>query len=472
MIRLALPTGDLRKPLAAALASAGIDIPGYGEGSRSYRFQAGTSDEVAIRVFRERDIPVQIALGNYDVGICGAADVEDYLWRFPQGSVTRVGELGVGRRTLYAAAAAHAPSQTVAPPAGGRAPLRIASEYGNIAEAFAIGLRLPAYRVLPVWGSAHAYPPEDADVAIVSASGPDVLAGWGLRPLATLLEGGAALIANRDGIATKDLSPLLTPLTSALRSVGESGLRLPRRVEGLPAPRGRPDVVRLAVPDGHQQPDAVAALQDAGIELDGYDLSRADIRPSSGVDGLEVKVIRPQDMAQQVALGSFDLAITGRDWLFDHKIRFPSSPARQLVDLGRCRYTLVATMSEDESASSLGEALRQWRSGGRQTIRVASEYMAIADHYAQGWRLGRYQVIPIAGASEGFVPEDAEILIEGTETGSTLAANRLKIVERLFESTSRVIGHAEVPRGQRGELVEKLITQFQRAAVPAGAGGR
>ena len=45
------------------------------------------------------------------------------------------------------------------------------------------------------------------------------------------------------------------------------------------------------------------------------------------------------------------------------------------------------------------------------TIRLASEYASLADQYARDQHLGRYRVIPLSGASEGFVPEDAEILI-------------------------------------------------------------
>jgi len=228
--------------------------------------------------------------------------------------------------------------------------------------------------------------------------------------------------------------------------------------------------VRLAVPDGHQQPGALAVLREAGIELDGYDESCTRTRPRTGIAGLEVKVIRPQDMPQQVALGNFDLAITGRDWLLDHTARFPASPVQSVADLGRSRYTLVATAHEDVPGDSLAEALEAWRGAGRRTIRVASEYANVADRYAQDRHLGRYQVIPIAGASEGFVPEDAEILIEGTETGTTLVANRLKIIDRIFESTSQLIAPTRPLEGRRRALWDELVRRLGEAgaAVPGG----
>src|SRR5207249_11727187 len=115
--------------------------------------------------------------------------------------------------------------------------------------------------------------------------------------------------------------------------------------------------------------------------------------------------IRPQDMPQQVAIGQFDLAVTGRDRMFDHLVEFPSSPIQELVDLGRSRYSLAAIV-KDVEANTVAGALEEWRAGGRTTIRLASEYPNIADHFARDRHFGRYSVIPIAGASEGFVPDD------------------------------------------------------------------
>jgi ATP phosphoribosyltransferase len=97
---------------------------------------------------------------------------------------------------------------------------------------------------------------------------------------------------------------------------------------------------------------------------------------------------------------------------------------------------------------------------------VASEYVALADHYARERHLGRYRVIPISGASEAFVPDDAEILIEGVETGETMRANRLRMIDVIMESTSCVIGSPTRPDGRRGELRDELITRL-RSGVEA-----
>jgi len=103
------------------------------------------------------------------------------------------------------------------------------------------------------------------------------------------------------------------------------------------------------------------------------------------------------------------------------------------------------------------------------TVRIASEFVSIADHYARSRHFWRYRVIPTAGASEGFVPEDAELLIEGTETGRTLVENQLKAIDVLFRSTTCVIVRRGSLQGPRGRLLSSLLERLARGAVAASA---
>ena len=90
---------------------------------------------------------------------------------------------------------------------------------------------------------------------------------------------------------------------------------------------------RSATPSASPSPTATSSAtsskpsRDAGLTFDGYGDGQTVRRPASGIDGLDVKVIRPHDMPQLVATGEFDLAITGRDCLLEHRYAFPSSPA-------------------------------------------------------------------------------------------------------------------------------------------------
>ena len=469
MIKLALPGGELRAETAALLSSLGLHSEEYAAGSRAMRFPLA-GEEAELRVFREKDIPIQIALGNYDLGICNRIWLRELLARYPQDEVLALRPLGYGRCEVVAAVSPRTveqlgPIEEWSSIDG----LRIASEYPNLAEGFALALRLPRYQLFPVWGAAAAYPPEDADLAVFADSGQEA-EQRGLAPIARLAAGSAWLLAGRRSLARRNLSAILAPLLSAPAVLD---LPPPERVRFIPSrgarrtrpPRPRRDL-RLALPDGHAQRHTHAALAAAGLAFEGYGERTAVTRPCSRIDGLTLKVIRPQDMPQQVALGNFDLAITGRDWVLDHRTAFPSSPVRELADLRRSRYSISVVVDEQIPGDTLAAALAHWRADGRDVIRIASEYANLADHFARQHHIGRYQIVPVSGASEGFVPEDCEILLEGTETGASVAANRLKVVERIFESTNCLIGGAEPPAGEATALYHSLIERL-RASVAA-----
>jgi ATP phosphoribosyltransferase len=165
-------------------------------------------------------------------------------------------------------------------------------------------------------------------------------------------------------------------------------------------------------------------------------------------------------MPSQVANGNFDLAITGRDWLSEHLYQFPSSPVAELLDLKYGRVRIVAVVSQDVPADD-SDGLRRLSSESNLPYRVASEYINIADKYARTNHLGMYRVIPTWGATEAFLPEDADLLIENTETGRTIARHNLKIIDTLFTSTACLIGNtisaASSVKGGRMQSIIKTL---------------
>ena len=462
MIRIALPTGLLRADTAALLDAAGCGLQGYASGSRALRFDMLGGAGLA-RVFRERDIPVQVALGNYDAGICSSHWVEELAQRFPAFDAVRLCDLPFGASTLFLAAGGDTCEPSV----------RIVSEYPNIAEAVARRMRVARYRIYPASGAAEAYPPEDADLALIAAMTGEEVERSGLRVISAVREGSACLIANRTSLAARNLSGLFEKLLSyGIRAPAarlQAPVALPLR--NLESARVRPGL-RLALPDGHAQSHTAAVLEAAGIAIEGYHAETPLHRPRIAFAGVDVKVIRPQDMPQQVAIGNFDLAITGRDVLFDHLVQFPSSPVEEVLDLRRSRYSLAAIV-KDVAAESIAGAVEEWRRlRPGKPIRIASEYPNIADHFARERHLGRYSIIPIAGASEGFVPDDAEILIEGIETGSSVRANKLTVLERFFESTNCVIANKHRPEGRLRAVYDALVEQLRTGVeAPVAAGG-
>jgi ATP phosphoribosyltransferase len=459
VIKLALPTGDLRAPTAELLSGVGLQVEGYGEGSRLYRLPVAGSEEVRVRVFRERDIPMQVALGNYDIGITSLSWIVEMQARFPQQPIAQLGDLRVGGSSLFAAESGDR--------AGGQL-VRIASEYPNVAEAYARSMRFPRYRVQAVAGAAEAYPPEDADIVVLPAADEEAVRAHNLQPLHHLLKTSAYLIGNVDSLMEKDLSAVLGPLRQAVVAPTNGTLRLPLPEATAPSAQrngsagDRP--LRLAIPDGHQQRHVYGALAKAGIFFEGYEEKTYVRRPKSNISGLEVKVIRPQDMPQLIAFGEFDIAITGRDLLLEHTFAFPSTPAVEVLDLQVSQYNLSAVVDGALPADNIADAMSHWRQQGRAFLTVAAEFPATADHYARSRHFWRYRVMPIAGASEGFVPEDADILIEGTETGRTIAENNLKVLDNIFRSTTCLIARSDAEfAGQRRETYNELFSALRKS---------
>jgi ATP phosphoribosyltransferase len=168
-------------------------------------------------------------------------------------------------------------------------------------------------------------------------------------------------------------------------------------------------------------------------------------------------------MPLQVANGNFDLAITGRDWLKEHLFQFPSSPVKEFLDLGFGWVKIVAVVSQTLSVTDVS-GLRQLGTERLVPLRVASEYVNIADKYARENHLGHYRVIPTWGASEAFLPDDADLLIENTQTGRTIARHNLRIIDTLFESTACLIGNTGIEfSSSKGKRIKSIINTLSDA---------
>ena len=263
---------------------------------------------------------------------------------------------------------------------------------------------------------------------------------------------------------TSSLEKALIPKSAITRPAGEK--RPPVTKTGRKPEKQYPanEVVRLALPDGHQQLPTLQLLNKAGININDYPSETGNRRPTTDLPGVTIKVIRPQDMPLQVANGNFDLAITGRDWLREHLYQFPSSPVTELLDLKLGKVKIVAVVSQDLSADD-APSLRALIAERETALRVASEYVNIADKYARDNHLSQYRGVPTWGASEAFLPEDADLLIENTQTGRTIARHNLKIIDTLFESTACLIGSTNrVSSTVKRERIKSIIKALQVGA--------
>ncbi len=481
-IKLALPKGRLLLPTANLLHDINLGFKDYNNNTRQYRLQSDKFPFLSAKIFQEKDIPVQVAIGNYDLGICGLDWIEELLVRYPASALVKISSLGYGKGGIYVTASRDSQIFCLDELLARQNGWRMVSEYPNLAQSFALNLRMKIFKIFPVWGASEVYPPESADLAILWTNNRNKFGAQGLVPLLKLLPATAFLVANKDNLENKDMSQLLDCFSSKFvscvsrdtewyrtsfiytkpRATADNGPITQERVS-TSKPKSRAKRINLALPDGHQQTPTLQLLERVGLSFGGYTEKALNRRPSTSLDWLSIKVIRPQDMPLQVANGNFDLAITGRDWLLEHLARFPSSPVKELLDLNFGIVKIVAAVSQDMPVNDINDLRLRVQNGKLTPLRVASEYTNIADKYLRHNHINPYRIIPTWGATEAFLPEDADLLIDNTQTGNTLVQHNLKVLEVLFESTACLIGSKDIFNSyDKKERVEFFIRLFNK----------
>ncbi len=471
-IKLALPKGRFLSPTASLLAEIGLGFEGYGDKTKQYRLRSARFPSLSAKILQEKDISIQVAVGNYDLGICGLDWIEEFLVKYPAGALVKISSLNYGEGSIHVVASTQAGITSLNELSARRNDYRIVSEYPNLAEAFALNLRMRRFRIFPVWGAAEAYPPENADLAVLWGKSGAHIATQGLIPLEKLLPVTAFLIANRESLENKDLSQILmcfdSQLTAEPQTPIENELDTFEELK-IPCPSWPAKEINLALPDGHQQAPTAQFLKQAGLALQGYSEEVSNRRPSADLDWLGIKVIRPQDMPLQVANSNFDLAITGEDWLREHLYRFPSSPVKKLFALGFGTVKIVVAVSQEMPVADIDELRSLVRSSPDvmgAPLKVASEYINIADKYLRDNHINPYKLIPTWGASEAFLPEDADMLIDNVQTGKTLKQHQLKIIDVLFQSSACLIANKDSLASSDKKEKMKFLTQKLRAGLP------
>jgi ATP phosphoribosyltransferase len=186
--------------------------------------------------------------------------------------------------------------------------------------------------------------------------------------------------------------------------------------------------LRLGIPKG--------SLQDATVQLFAKAGWRISINTRSyfpGIDDPEIEcmLVRAQEMARYVETGALDAGITGRDWVFE--------TGADVAEIGELLYSKqslapvrwVLAVPEDGPIQSVKDL--EGKVIATEVVNLTRKYLARHDVSARvefSW-----------GATEVKVPQLADAIVEVTETGSSLRANRLRIVDTVLESRTVFIAH-------------------------------
>ena len=85
-----------------------------------------------------------------------------------------------------------------------------------MAESLALNCRFKRFNIFPIWGAAEIYPPENADLVLISAKTGQEMTSGNLFPVTKVMDSTAYLIANKTSLETKDLSQILDSLGSVV----------------------------------------------------------------------------------------------------------------------------------------------------------------------------------------------------------------------------------------------------------------
>ena len=192
--------------------------------------------------------------------------------------------------------------------------------------------------------------------------------------------------------------------------------------------------LKLGIPKGSLQDATIQLFQRAGFNI--YVNTRSYF-PSIDDPEIECMLIRAQEMARYVCDGVLDAGLTGQDWIAEHKLGGDSKHSlTSIADLvyakqsfGKIRWVLAAP--EDSRFKSPTDF-----SGAT----IATELVRVTKAYFDNLR------VPVNvefswGATEVKPPVLADAIVEATETGSTLRANRLRILDTVMESNTQLIAN-------------------------------
>lgn len=213
-------------------------------------------------------------------------------------------------------------------------------------------------------------------------------------------------------------------------------------------------VLRLGVPKGSLQDTTVKLFAHAGYQIG---ISSRSYYPTVDDPEVECILIRAQEMARYVEQGVMDAGITGLDWVLENKAK-----VKELADLKApwpnyrpVRWVLA--VKEDSRTKSVGDL---------EGKRIATEAVGLTKGYLKKHGVSA-EVEFSWGATEVKPPVLADAIVDVSETGSSLRANDLRVVDVVLESTPRFIAHpAAVLDPWKRDKMERMLLLL-RGAIAA-----
>jgi len=178
--------------------------------------------------------------------------------------------------------------------------------------------------------------------------------------------------------------------------------------------------IRIALPKGRMFDEITTLLKGAGITIRN---SARGYRPAISLSNYDAKILKPRNVISMLVAGARDVGFAGADWLDEMGVEL-----HQVLDTGLNPVQLVVAAPH--------ELLENGKLPNRHLV-IASEYPNMAQRWIEAQGIDA-EVLTTYGATEVFPPEDADLIIDNTATGSTLRANGLQIIDQVMTSSTRL----------------------------------
>lgn len=218
-------------------------------------------------------------------------------------------------------------------------------------------------------------------------------------------------------------------------------------------------VLKLGIPAGSLQEATAELFRQAGYRIT---FSSRSYYPAIDDPEIECILIRAQEMARYVQDGVMDAGLTGHDWITENRA--------QVVEVAELVYSKVSrrptrwVLAVPESSPIRGPRDLQGKHIATEAVNLTTDYLTrhgVEAHVEFSW-----------GATEVKPPQLADAIVEITETGSSLRANNLRIVDTLLESTPRLIANqASWQEPWKRKKIENLALMLRGAMAAAGKVG-
>jgi ATP phosphoribosyltransferase len=209
--------------------------------------------------------------------------------------------------------------------------------------------------------------------------------------------------------------------------------------------------LRLGLPSGSLQETTLDLFSKAGYQITGFSRS---YKPAIDDPEIEVRLLRAQEISRYVEHGYLDCGITGADWIEEN-----ASDVELVARLEYSRATSkptrwVLAVPENSPVRSVADLVGK---------RVATEAVGLTKRFLES-RGVKAEVEFSWGSTEVKVPELVDAIVDITETGTSLKANNLRVVETIAESYPEVIGNRTSMKDpwKRNKL-ERLVLLLQGA---------